>query len=141
MRRREVEQATTRSEERRLLAEQRAAEARRRAETARAQADGARAKGDARAAASHDHEAAIHARAVDVHLQAASLQQQHARELAGADTRKGVDEDGLRRIMATVRRGRDEAELRSEEARALAIAARERAQQLHLRRQPGAGDA
>lgn len=41
---------------------------------------------------------------------------------------RGIDEDGLRRIMTNVRRARDEAELRSQQAPMFAIRARERAQ-------------
>ena len=130
----ELDEATTRSEERRRLAEARAQDAQRRAAVARQNADLARNRGNARAAAAHDHEAVIHQRAVDIHLQAVRMQEHHARELLEGAGRRGIDETGLRQIMATVRRARDEAELRSEQTRTYTLRARERAQRLHGRR-------
>ena len=137
----ERDAATERSEERRRLAEQRADDARRRAAVAHTNADAARKQGNSRSAAVHDHEAAIHQRAVQIHLQAVRLQQQHTKELVEALGRTGVDETSLRQIMANVQRARDDAELRSEQARTFALKARERAQKLHGRRRSGARDA
>jgi hypothetical protein len=128
-----LDEAAQRSDDRRRSAETRATDARRRAVIAREEAEAARTKGNARAAAVHDHEAAIHQRAVDIHLQAVRLQEAHSRELEEVFGRKGIDAEGLRLIMANVRRARDEAELRSEQARTYATRARERAQQLHAR--------
>lgn len=137
----DLEAAAGRSDDRRALAERRADGARRRASAARSHAEAARARGNARAAAVHDQEAAIHQRAVEIHQQAVRLQQEHSRELTVVFGHRGIDEDGLRQILASVRRARDEAELRGEQARTFALRARERAQQLHIRRQPGARDA
>jgi hypothetical protein len=127
----EPSEATQRSDDRKRMAEDRAENAKQRAVVARQEAEAARSHGNARAAAVHDHEVAIHLRAVDVHLQAARLQEQHAVELEEAVGRKGLDARGLRLIMTSVRRARDEAELRSEQSRTHALRARERAQQLH----------
>jgi hypothetical protein len=138
----DLDEATARSEQRRRLAEQRADEARRRATVARTNAEAARSQGNGRAAAVHEHEAVIHQRAVEIHLQAVRLQQQHTGELMELSPRKGgVDDGSLRRIMANVRRAREDAELRSEQARTFALKARERATQLQTRRQSGARDA
>lgn len=129
----ELDEAAQRSDDRKRMAETRADDARRRAATARQEAESARNHGNARAAAVHDHEAAIHQRAVDIHLQAVRTQEAHAQELVDVFGRRGIDAEGLRLIMANVRRARDEAELRSEQARTYAMRARERAQQLHVR--------
>jgi hypothetical protein len=134
---RRLDEATRRSDERRALAEQRAADAMRRAATARANAGDARARGMPRAAAVHDHEAAIHQRAVAIHQQAVRLQEQHARELVDVFGRKGVNESSLRTVVANVRRAREEAELRGDQARTFAAKARERARQLQQRRDTG----
>lgn len=123
------------------MAEQRADDAGRRAAVARTNADAARSRGNARAAAAHDHEAAIHQRAVEIHLQAVQLQQQHVEELVEVFARTGIDESTLRTVMANVRRARDEAELRSEQARTYALRSRERAKQLHGRGEPSSREA
>lgn len=128
-----LEEAKSRSEQRRLQAEQRADEARRRAAIARQNAEDARNRGNARAAAVHEHEAAIHQRAVEIHLQAVRLQQEHARELVDVFGRRGIAEIDLRRIVANIQRTRDEAGLRGESARTYALRARARAQQLQGR--------
>ena len=128
---RELDEATSRSEARKRRAETRAQDAQRRVVVARRNADLARNRGNARAAAVHDHEAAIHQRAVEIHLQAVRLQQDHAQELADGLGRRGIDEIGLRNIMTNVRRARDEAALRGEQARTYSLRARERAQKLH----------
>jgi hypothetical protein len=130
----ELDEAAQRSDDRKRMAESRAENARRRAVVAREEADAARNKGNARAAAVHDHEAAIHLRAVDIHLQAVRMQEAHAQELLEVFGRAGIDDEGLRQLMTNVRRARDEAELRSEQARTFALRARERAEQLHARR-------
>jgi hypothetical protein len=130
----ELDEATRRSDDRRRMAESRAENARRRAAGAREEAETARNKGNTRAAAVHEREAVIHLRAVDIHLQAVRLQEAHALELVEVFGRTGIDEAGLRQLMTNVRRARDEAELRSEQARTFALRARERAAQLHLRR-------
>jgi hypothetical protein len=125
------ESAVDRTEERRRAAESRAANATRRAATARTDAQKARDAGNTRGAAFHDHEAALHQRAAELHLQAARLQVQHAAELGDAAAeRHGMDPTGLRAIAANVRRARDEAQLRSEQARTFAVRARERAETL-----------
>ena len=135
---RKLDEATSRSEERRRRAEDRAQDAQRRAAVARRNADLARDRGNLRAAAVHDHEAVIHQRAVEIHLQAVRLQEHHARELLEGVGRRGIDETGLRHLMDNVRRARDEAELRSEQARTYSLRARAWAQQLHVRsREPG----
>jgi hypothetical protein len=136
----ELDEAAERSDDRKRMAETRAGDARRRAETARQEAEKARNNGNARAAALHDHEAAIHQRAVDIHLQAVRLQEQHVEELEEVFGRTGIDARGLRLIMANVRRARNEAGLRSEQARTYALRARERAQRLHVGGRPSTGD-
>lgn len=135
---REVDEATSRSEARKRRAETRAQDAQRRVVVARRNADLARNRGNARAAAVHDHEAAIHQRAVEIHLQAVRLQQDHARELLDGHRRRGIDEIGLRHIISNVRRARDEAALRGEQARTYSLRARERAQRLEGRGDAGA---
>jgi hypothetical protein len=135
---RELDEATSRSEARRRRAEDRAQEAQRRVVVARRNADLARNRGNARAAAVHDHEAAIHQRAVEIHLQAVRLQQDHAQELADGLGRRGIDGTGLRHVVSNVRRARDEAALRGEQARTYSLRARERARRLQGR---GDGDA
>lgn len=122
------------------MAENRAEDARRRAVTARREAESARTQGNARAAAVHDNEAAVHQRAVDVHIQAVRLQKAHSRELEEIFGHRGIDARGLRLITANVRRSRDEAELRGQQARTYALRARERAQQLHARSHSRDGD-
>ena len=129
----ELDEATSRSEARRRRAEDRAQDAQRRVVVARRNADLARNRGNARAAAVHDHEAAIHQRAVEIHLQAVRLQQEHARELLDGLGRGGIDETGLRHIISNVRRARDEAALRGEQARTYSLRARERAHRLQGR--------
>jgi hypothetical protein len=126
------ESAADRTEERRRAAENRAAEATRRAEAARQSAQDARNAGNTRGATFHDHEAALHQRAAELHRQAAKLQVQHAGEIEGH--RRGIDPGGLRVIAANVRRARDEAQLRSEQARTFALRARERAETIRSHR-------
>jgi hypothetical protein len=131
--------AVHRTDERRRAAEKRASEATRRAEAARRQATVARDAGNARGAAFHDHEAALHQRAAELHLQAARLQVQHAGEIEAR--RQALDPAGLRVIAANVRRARDDAQLRSEQARTFALRAREHAETLRSQRpssEPGA---
>ena len=137
----ELTAATQRSDDRRRMAESRAENARRRAVVAREEAEAARNKGNPRAAAVHEHEITIHLRAVDIHLQAVRMQDAHAQELEEVFGRKGIDEAGLRQLMTNVRRSRDEAELRSAHARAHAMRARERAQELRVRHPGSPGDA
>lgn len=132
-----LDEAARRSGNRKRMAEDRAENAKRRAVVARQEADTARGRGNSRAAAAHDHEVTVHLRAVDVHLQAVRLQEAHTRELAEVFGRTGIDERGLRLLMRSVRLGRDEAQLRSEQARTFALRARERAQELHTRQEPG----
>jgi hypothetical protein len=136
----ELDEAAQRSDDRRRMAEGRAQNARRRAVVARREAEAARTNGNSRAAAVHDHEAAIHLRAVDIHLQAVRLQEAHAQELEEVFGHKGIDENGLRLVMSNVRRARDEAELRGEQARTYALRARDRAEQLRVRGRRPDGD-
>jgi hypothetical protein len=131
------ESAATRTEERRRAAEHRAEAATRRAAVARRRAQELRNAGATRGATFHDHEAALHQRAAELHLQAARLQVQHAAELDDAAERHGMDPTGLRAIAANVRRTRDEAQLRSEQARTFAMRARERAETLRSRHPAG----
>jgi hypothetical protein len=133
----DVDEATRRSDDRKRMAEDRAENAKRRAVVARQEADTARDRGNSRAAAVHDHEVAVHLRAVDVHLQAVRLQEAHTRELVEVSGRTGIDERGLQQLMRNVRLARDEAQLRRVRARTFARRARERAQELHTRREPG----
>ncbi|MGN6380538.1 MAG: hypothetical protein ACTHNU_16430 [Gaiellales bacterium] len=135
----DIDEASARSDERRRMAEHRAEVAARRAQVAHRNADKARNEGKARAAAVHDQEAAIHQRAVDIHRHAARVQQNHRRELEGASG-AGIDEDGLRLIADSVRRAREEAELRGQQARTFALRARERAARLHGEQRRDAGD-
>ena len=126
------EPAVGSTEERRRAAERRAQDAHRRAAAARRSAEDARTAGNARGATFHDHEAAMHQRAAELHLHAARLQVQHAGE--PESHRHGVDPGGLRLIAANVRRARDEAQLRSEQARTFAVRARERVETIQRRR-------
>jgi hypothetical protein len=137
-----LDEASERSDERRRRAEHRAQVALRRATTARRQAETARQAGNPRGASIHEHEAIVHQRAVEIHQQAAKLQQMHREELETVFAhRGGMDVSGLRLIAENVRLARDEAEVRSQQARSFAVRARARVEKLQTDRRPDRPDA
>jgi len=137
-----LDEASERSDERRQRAEHRAEAALRRASTARLQAESARKAGNARGASIHEHEAVVHQRAVEIHQQAVKLQQMHREELETLFAhRGGIDVSGLRLIAENVRLARDEAEVRSQQARSYAVRARERVEKIQTGRRSDRPDA